>query len=402
MTGVLKDDRVVVADPAEASTLHNRGVYGRPLSGGGLELDLVEACFLVELGRLEVEDASLVDLVVRGGRARDGFEIIYLVYRDLRTRGFVVTLEQAEAEAEAEAEDPDADPAEGRDAPATRFSVYPRGEGPKDAEPKAVVVPLSERAAFRLDDLLADVDRAAADDAPRPLYALVDEEGDLTYYRVEDVDLAAAAAAEAAGSSAAAGAAPLDGEAVLLADRALVPDADLGHRLHEQGFYGRFVDDVLQVSLVEAAHLQADRGLRVRDGATGDAVGADELRRRAAEVQPDFDLRLRAYRALRAQGLVVKTGFKYGAHFRVYAGHPEEGHAEWLVHALPAGFRGDWPDVAGFVRMAHSVRKTMVFARVAEEGAGTVEGTEEATEEKDEADGEGPALRTVALARARP
>src|SRR2546427_6559642 len=51
MAGELVDDRVIIDDPAEASGVHNRGFFGLPRSGGGLELNLLEAVYLVVGGR---------------------------------------------------------------------------------------------------------------------------------------------------------------------------------------------------------------------------------------------------------------------------------------------------------------------------------------------------------------
>ena len=54
MAGELKGDVVVIKDQAEGSRLYNRGNYGYPMRGGGLELDLMEAAYLLESKRLEV------------------------------------------------------------------------------------------------------------------------------------------------------------------------------------------------------------------------------------------------------------------------------------------------------------------------------------------------------------
>ena len=54
MPGELRGNRVVIEDPAESSTLQNKGSYGEALSGGGLSLTLLEAVYLVEAQRLEV------------------------------------------------------------------------------------------------------------------------------------------------------------------------------------------------------------------------------------------------------------------------------------------------------------------------------------------------------------
>lgn len=343
MPGSLQDGRVVVADEAEASTIHNKGTYGTPRPGGGLVLALVEAAYLVELGRLEVEDHDLADLLVVGTRAEEGFGIRYLVYRDLRTRGFVVTLH------------------------GDRFRIYPRGASPKDADAKATIVPRSERADFALGRLAADL-RTAEEAGRGLLYALVDEESDLTYYLVETPDLTGDRSVPDLP----------EGRVVLLGDRAVVPDPEVADRLHDDAFLGRLVDDLLQVSLVETAHLQ-EAGFEVVDGVSGDPLDPGDLRKRADEVQPDFGDRYRAYEALRDRGLLAKTGFKYGTHFRVYRGDPEEVHAELLVHVLPHGEERPWQEVAGFVRMAHSVRKTLVFLSFGGDG-----------------------LEAVALSRARP
>src|SRR2546422_367100 len=67
MAGELLDDRVIVDDPAEGSGVYNRGFFGTPRSGGGLELNLLEAVYLVEGGRLEVRRRG------RAGSARGLF-----------------------------------------------------------------------------------------------------------------------------------------------------------------------------------------------------------------------------------------------------------------------------------------------------------------------------------------
>jgi tRNA splicing endonuclease len=48
MAGRLVGSHVIVDDPAEASTIHNKGFYGVPQTGGVLKLDLIEAFYLVE------------------------------------------------------------------------------------------------------------------------------------------------------------------------------------------------------------------------------------------------------------------------------------------------------------------------------------------------------------------
>src|SRR5436305_8039980 len=167
MPGELSDDQVLVNDPAEASALYNRGYFGTPRSGGALELDLLEAVYLVEAERLEVRRGgrrvSARDLYRAAGAAVPSFEIRYLVYRDLRQRGYVV---------------------ESREGPVD-FQVYPRGGAPKKTPSKYWVRALSERAVFDLAELLERAEEAAAV-RKTLLLGLVDEESDLTYYNVRE------------------------------------------------------------------------------------------------------------------------------------------------------------------------------------------------------------------------
>ncbi|MFC6728596.1 tRNA-intron lyase, partial [Natronoarchaeum mannanilyticum] len=78
-----------------------------------------------------------------------------------------------------------------------------------------------------------------------------------------------------------------------------------------------------------------------------------------------FDRRLRTYAVLRERGVVPKTGFKFGADFRTYAdveSVEELSHSERLVRVLPPGYAFAPRDLSLDVRLAHGVRKEMVFA----------------------------------------
>jgi len=336
MAGDLRADRVVVQDPAEASAIHNRGWFGVPLPGGGLELSLLEAVYLSEAARLEVHrdghPVGMRELLRRAGATVDQFEIRYLVYRDLRQRGYVV---------------------EERDGP-TDFQVYPRGGAPKKTPSKYWVVALSERAVFSMDDVLARIAETAAV-RKSLLLAVVDEESDLTYYAVRE--------SEPRGHR------PIpkvEGPVVVhfLGDRAMVVDETQARALHRAGFFGKIVGKRLQLSLLETAYLLKAGLVEVRNADTERPIGFARLVREAKGIQPDFELRLRAYDDLTGRGVIAKTGFKYGSHFRVYEGDPDTTHAKYLVHALPRGHRGMWPEVSRAVRLAHGVKKQILFGEV--------------------------------------
>jgi tRNA-intron endonuclease len=335
MAGELRGEKVIVDDPAEASALHNRGSYGEPLGGGGLSLTLLEAVHLVETGRLAIHrdgaDLPMRTLFRTAAAAYDQFEIKYVVYRDLRQRGYVVV--------------------EGEGPP--DFLVYPRGGTPKKTPAKFWVAAISERAVFDADALTVLL-RKVAGLRKNLLLAVVDEESDLTYYAVREAEPAGRPPEPLRGGPIA--------TAHLLEDRAMVVDEAQAQALHGSGLYGKIVGRRLQLSLIETAHLLKGGAIELRNADTDRRIALPRLLAEARRIQPDFDLRLTVYEDLKARGIIAKTGFKYGSHFRAYEGDPDRTHAKYLVHALPERYRGMWPEVSRAVRLAHGVKKSLLFA----------------------------------------
>jgi tRNA-intron endonuclease len=155
---------------------------------------------------------------------------------------------------------------------------------------------------------------------------------------------------------------------LLMKDRVIIWDETVAKKLHEHGFYGKLMGNWLQLSLIEAAYLMKENVLSIVDSTTGREIDWDKFMVRTLQVQPDFELRLKVYGELKNRNLIVKTGFKYGAHFRAYKRDPEETHADYLIHGVPDAYEGSWSEVSRAVRLAHGVRKEMIFARVLPKG----------------------------------
>jgi len=147
-------------------------------------------------------------------------------------------------------------------------------------------------------------------------------------------------------------------------DRVTVHGSGIASELGKELAYGSRVGERLELSLLEAAYLVSTRQLTLRDSKTGRPVPLARLERRARRLDPLFFERLSAYREMRGRSLVVKTGFKYGAHFRAYPRSPEHSHARYLVQAAPATHIASWPEIAGGVRVAQGVRKEFLVAGV--------------------------------------
>ncbi|MDD5502281.1 MAG: tRNA-intron lyase [Candidatus Thermoplasmatota archaeon] len=342
-TAELLDSELVVRSQKEASTIYNKGFFGEPQSGGSLKLSMIEAVFLINLGRLNVTEAGealeIKDIMRYAADSSPEFEIKYIVYSDLRTRGYVV---KAFSEQNV---------CSGID-----FAVYPRGGNPK-MPAEYWTIAISERARFSIDELQEQV-KVASGVRKKLMLAIADEEGDITYYevspsnpkgKVEKAKLPATGA-------------------MMLKDRVFLWDEKVAEAYLRPEFYGKPLGKGIQLSLVETAHLMKKGALQVMDGRRGKPIEYDDFVKKARRIQHDFDLRLCVYEDLKSRGLIVKTGFKFGSHFRVYRGDPDKCHAEYLVHALPSGYKATWPEISRAIRLAHSVKKEMILARISESG----------------------------------
>ncbi|RLI30427.1 tRNA-intron lyase [Candidatus Bathyarchaeota archaeon] len=99
----LVEDRLLVSNLEEARSLYRLGYYGKPLGiskpktpdfAAPLLLDLLEGAYLAEKGVLEVykngRKISPARLKRAALKAYRDFKLKYLVYRDLREKGFIV------------------------------------------------------------------------------------------------------------------------------------------------------------------------------------------------------------------------------------------------------------------------------------------------------------------------
>jgi tRNA-intron endonuclease len=334
--GELSGNEVIVASESQASQLYNKGYFGDPQSGGALRLQLIEAIYLIETSRLEVirkdKNVALKEIIALAHGSQANFEIKYLVYRDLRQRGYVVK--------------PNLEPLD--------FRVFPRGGGPNLTPTKYWVLAISERAIFSLSSL-----SACLDDVLRMkkqlLIGVVDEESDLTYYIAKKVKPKGRSGASLSG---------IKTKGLFLKDRVVILDEISARKLHDKFFFGKMVGNRLQLSLLETVHLMEKGILNVTNMKTKRKMGIKRLVSESSKVQPDFKLRLALYKDLKNKNIIVKTGFKYGTHFRGYEDSPDEHHAKYLMHAFPHNFSGMWPEVSRAVRLAHGVKKEILFGSV--------------------------------------
>jgi tRNA-intron endonuclease len=324
MNGSFRDGVVHVGGDAR-QRFYDSGGYGRPTDGNELVLAPVEAAHLLYRGDLDgVVDGDGEAMDFRAFLTETDAVLRFVVYKDLRDRGFYLS----------PARDGWVDDHAGID-----FVVYPRGKGPEDDKVAYRVNVIGERAPLRAASIDDDV------------LAVVDEDGELTYFGTDWVDPEGTADPDL----------PSGLEASLMDDRLLVWDPPAG--FYEQGFFGQRLagrnadEGPLQLSLLEAAYLAHNDCL---------SLAATEVVEHAEGVEGErFSRRYTAYEALREVGVVPKSGFKFGADFRIYesfSSTDDLGHSDKLVRVVAPDHEFLPRDLSLDVRLAGGVRKRMVFA----------------------------------------
>ncbi len=318
--------------------IYDTGFFGRP-KDDYLELTLIESVYLHYKGRITVEldgkNLDIEDLIYKSSRRMDNFEVKYIVYKDLRERGYYIK------------------------PGVTDFRVYPRGGRPGSTPSKYFVQALSERQILPLPQLIRQVE--TTDNLKKEMIlAVVDEESDITFYSTKLRSMKGDSEKISLNN---------DIRASLLEDRVIVWDIQAIQNLHSELLYGKPLDEKrLHLSLIEAAYLQVNGLIIIRDSkkdVKNNILAPDIFAEQAAIVDPDFPLKLAVYKDLRDQGMVVKTGYKFGSHYRVYKkvnSKSKMKHSEFLVHAIDNDHIFNLPQLSRAVRLAHSVRKQMIFA----------------------------------------
>ena len=333
MPGKLIDDKIIVESQEEGNQIYNKGYFGKPLSGGGVELNLFEGIYLTETERLDITDQNgneiLKDELLQKALSKNDRSLIqYPVYRDMRRRGYVVKKAS--------------DPAD--------FRVYPRGGGPSKTPSKYWLFAKAENDNFSIDEVDKNCERINQL-KKKMLVGINDEEGDVTYYKISTIDLK--------GKVKKYGKKPLKG--VLYGNKILVKNPN---NLHETQFYGNFINNELYLSIIETLYLVNKDVLKVIDCSNNKSLSFEDLKDIGRSNQDNFEILYKLYYNLRERGIIPKTGFKYGTAFRCYIGDPDSHHAEYMVQPVSKSYEVEWYHVSRAVRVAHTVKKDFVYGLV--------------------------------------
>jgi len=150
----------------------------------------------------------------------------------------------------------------------------------------------------------------------------------------------------------------------------LIDDEAAGKELYERYWLGQFGTykaahrgRISKLDVFETILLLKHGGLRLMNE---NLQGVQKAARKRVDFFDDMYL---VYEDWRTRGYVVKTGFKFGTHFRIYlpGASPVRTEAEWMhskhvIHVFPRRHKLLISEWARAIRVAHSVKKTFILA----------------------------------------
>ena len=325
-------DGISVLTGKDGRVLYDQSGYGRP-EGDRVRLAPQEALYLIHRKRIEVQGYTF-DTLLSEYADQGNFLRSFLVYRDLRERGYVVQTGPHD------------------------FRVFRRGEKPGTGESLYLVRVLSERDPIRFTTLIEEV-ITARNMRKQYVLAVVDDEEELTYYEIKIQKLA-----DPVLSLPQIG--PFDALQVGSSAVIRVPPQS---ELEKAGFGKRFDEERLMLSPVELLFLMGKEIVRLTKGAS--PLTSSAFFETVKAIDPELAAKDKVYTELRRHDFIPRTGYKFGHHFRVYSG--KNVHSDMLVHAIEKEADLPMSVISRSVRMAHSVKKKMLFGCVHTNGIQFVE-----------------------------
>jgi len=155
---------------------------------------------------------------------------------------------------------------------------------------------------------------------------------------------------------------------------AIIEDEEIGKKLFNElwiGQYGIYKQNrgiLLKLDFMETIFLSKFMGLNVIDVNTQRRVKHTDILKYVSKEREYAKQLYEVYEDWRTKGFIVKTGLKFGSHFRIYfpgASPVKKGkwvHSKHVLHVFPKEQKLLISEWARAVRVAHSVRKTFILA----------------------------------------
>jgi tRNA-intron endonuclease len=154
----------------------------------------------------------------------------------------------------------------------------------------------------------------------------------------------------------------------------VLEDETLGKQLFNDHWFGQFGiykqdrGTLLKLNFLETVFLSKHFGMKVVNVENGKEIKPGKILEHVKKEREYTKSLYNVYEDWRLKGYVVKTGFKFGSHFRIYfpgASPAKDGkwiHSKHVLHVFPKEQKLLISEWARAVRVAHGVKKTFLLS----------------------------------------
>lgn len=150
----------------------------------------------------------------------------------------------------------------------------------------------------------------------------------------------------------------------LVGEKGIVSDSRKADQLRNLGF-GEREEKQLVLDAFELVFLVEKEKIVVKDS-KNKKMNAEKLLQKFQQKNPSFFNQFQVFKDLRGKGHCVKTGFKFGAEFRVYPKGKKvgEAHTEMVVNVHTPQEKISLTQLGRFIRLAQTLKTKAVIAVV--------------------------------------
>ena len=170
-------------------------------------------------------------------------------------------------------------------------------------------------------------------------------------------------------------------EAIILDKGVFIFKEKDAKQIHDEKYFGKFIEfdnkNVLQLSVEEALFLIEAEKITLKQKNTKKNASFEEVYALCSEKNSELYQKYNVYKDLRKRGYIVKSGFKFGTHFRVYdkgvnpyksGDKAKKEHTKFNVHAVLENDSFVYHEISRYVRLSHNIRSIALMGVVDSEG----------------------------------
>lgn len=137
--------------------------------------------------------------------------------------------------------------------------------------------------------------------------------------------------------------------------------------LNESQMVGEKSEGKIFYMLEEALHLINTNKIILKDHNLKE-ISEETFIKKSSKISKNFFSRYLVYENLSKKGYKIKTGFKFGADFRIYEkGKKKEKHSKWICFCVNEKEKFSWTEFSSKNRVANSTRKKLLIAMIDQE-----------------------------------